>query len=56
VTHARLRRILGVLWLAGVGAALYIAVFHRELVGVAIGEGAICAIYIFLGDWVLRRA
>jgi uncharacterized membrane protein YdjX (TVP38/TMEM64 family) len=25
------------------------------LVGVAIGEGAICAIYIFLGDFVLRR-
>ena len=25
------------------------------LVGVAIGEGAICAIYIFLGDLVLRR-
>lgn len=25
------------------------------LVGVAIGEGGICAIYIFLGDFVLRR-
>ena len=25
------------------------------LLGVAIGEGAICAIYIFLGDWLLRR-
>jgi uncharacterized membrane protein YdjX (TVP38/TMEM64 family) len=25
------------------------------LTGVAIGEGAICAIYIFLGDWLLRR-
>jgi uncharacterized membrane protein YdjX (TVP38/TMEM64 family) len=24
------------------------------LAGVAIGEGAICATYIFLGDWILR--
>lgn len=26
----------------------------KVLVGVAIGEGAICGLYIFLGDWVLR--
>jgi uncharacterized membrane protein YdjX (TVP38/TMEM64 family) len=32
VTHARLRRILGVLWLAGVGAALYLAMFHSDAV------------------------
>ena len=25
------------------------------LLGVAIGEGAICGVYIFLGDWLLRR-
>jgi len=25
------------------------------LAGVAVGEGTICAIYIFLGDWLLRR-
>jgi uncharacterized membrane protein YdjX (TVP38/TMEM64 family) len=28
--------------------------FLTCIVGVAIGEGAICATYIFLGDWILR--
>jgi uncharacterized membrane protein YdjX (TVP38/TMEM64 family) len=28
--------------------------FKKFLAGVLIGEGTICAIYIFLGDWVLR--
>ncbi|HYE84921.1 MAG TPA: VTT domain-containing protein [Vicinamibacterales bacterium] len=28
--------------------------FKKFLVGVLIGEGAVYAIYIFLGDWVLR--
>jgi len=28
---------------------------RKCLLGVAIGEGAICAIYIFLGDYALRR-
>jgi hypothetical protein len=28
--------------------------FRRCLLGVAIGEGAICAIYIFAGDYALR--
>jgi len=28
--------------------------FRKCLLGVAIGEGAICAIYIFLGDYALR--
>jgi hypothetical protein len=28
--------------------------FWKCLVGVAIGEGAICGIYIFLGDSLLR--
>lgn len=28
--------------------------FKRFLIGVVIGEGAVYAIYIFLGDWVLR--
>lgn len=28
--------------------------FLKCVVGVAIGEGAICAIYIFFGDWFLR--
>lgn len=32
MTHARVRRILGLLWLAFVAAALYLAFFHREFV------------------------
>jgi uncharacterized membrane protein YdjX (TVP38/TMEM64 family) len=28
--------------------------FRKCLLGVTIGEGAICAIYIFLGDYFLR--
>ncbi len=28
--------------------------FWKCLIGVAIGEGAICATYIYFGDWVLR--
>jgi len=31
VNHARLRKTLGVIWLAGVGVALYLVLFHREL-------------------------
>lgn len=30
--HARLRRTLGTIWLIGVGAALYLAFFHRDAV------------------------
>ena len=28
--------------------------FKKTLLGVAMGEGAICAIYIFLADWAWR--
>lgn len=32
MNHARLRRILVTLWLAGVAAALYVVIFHREAI------------------------
>jgi len=32
VTHARLRRVLGIAWLAGVAVALYLVVFHRDFI------------------------
>jgi len=31
-SHARVRRVLGVLWLAFVGVVLYVALFHRDFV------------------------
>jgi uncharacterized membrane protein YdjX (TVP38/TMEM64 family) len=32
LTHAELRRWLGLVWMIGVGAALYLAFFHRDLI------------------------
>ncbi len=32
MNHAHLRRVLGLLWLAGVGAAIFLAVFHRDVI------------------------
>src|SRR3982751_6786632 len=32
VNHARLRRILGLAWLAGVALAVYLVIFHRDLI------------------------
>jgi len=32
VTHAALRRVLGLAWLLGAGAALYLALFHRDVI------------------------
>ena len=32
MTHAALRRLLGFVWIVGVGVALYLALFHRDLI------------------------
>jgi uncharacterized membrane protein YdjX (TVP38/TMEM64 family) len=55
VSHARLRRILGVIWLAGIGVAVYLALFHRGFIvgrletATARSLAAGGAVYLLLG-------
>jgi uncharacterized membrane protein YdjX (TVP38/TMEM64 family) len=55
VNHARLRNILGTVWLLGVGVALYFALFHREVIisrleaATAASVVAGGAVYLLLG-------